>query len=334
MRLIEFLTGRTKEAVGELAALRLDGYDADDVGQVVRNVAALWERMLKASDQTWYSGDASLFAMTNVLGDRGWPAAADLHVVRSMANADKHDPYAEHDLEQLLASLERIGGELGDLTELVPGLAADLPERMRRRRMVCAIYEFFAHGETQYSFLAARDDDTWLTAREVDSFQVENRHTTQIEEELAQFDGWVVDPPELENLKKSLAESDHEFWQVAMFTASYQDVLDLMAPFQHALPLLGGLHREDRDHNVIASVVAAQITGRVEVGTTPRSAARVADIHARVSAVLALVPGGLIGLRLDRCGLETFTRSMGSAVVVDEELGLLVTSAGVVLVLQ
>ena len=198
--------------------------------------------------------------------------------------------------------------------------------------MVCAVYEFFHAGETQYSFLAASPDQTWRTVREIDAFQVENRHTSDVEAALASFDGWTPNPPEFDSLAASLRESDNELWLIASFTGSYEDVLRVLGPYQHSMPLLSGLHREDRAPHLVASAVQAFLDGLAAPQTTGRNQSSAARIHARVTSLLQQVPEDIGSLRLDRCDERGFRIASAEAVSLDDALGIAVRPDGLVLV--
>lgn len=58
--------------------------------------------------------------------------------------------------------------------------------------MVCAIDDWFAHGETEFSFLTAEPNETWRTVRENDSFQVSAKHSDVVEAALSALGGWTV----------------------------------------------------------------------------------------------------------------------------------------------
>jgi hypothetical protein len=174
--------------------LQISGYDADDVGAAARDAAALWERSLKASESGWSASKASLYAMTQELAQRGWGHTQALDTIRMAANADKHQASPAHDFETVFDAIEQLAGAVGALPDYVPRVVDLAPERLRRRRMVCAIYDWFAQGETEYSFLAAEPGDTWREVREIDSFQVSTEHSSVAEEALAALNGWTFDP--------------------------------------------------------------------------------------------------------------------------------------------
>lgn len=334
LRLVDYLETNTRRIIRDLYELQISGYDSDDLGRASRDVAALWERILKASDTNWSSSNCSLYSITEDLKSRGWTGHAALHTVRLSANSDKHEATPNHDFQSIFRAIEELSTTAATLPAHVPNIVSVLPERLRRRRMVCAVYEFFIHGESQYSFLAAKTDDTWQTVREIDAFQVRSKHTQAIEGALATLDDWVINPPELDALKTSLEASDHELWHIASFTASYQDVIDLMAPYQHDMELLPGLHREDSDHNVTASLVAARISGKPDSFLTSRSSARVHSLQERVTALFDAVSGDLTDFRLDRCTYATFSKSIPGALAADEGLGIVITHDRLVLVVE
>lgn len=197
--------------------------------------------------------------------------------------------------------------------------------------MICAVYEFFHHGETEYMFLEAGTDDTWQTVRVIDRFQIENKHCRAVEEQLAQLDSWERNPDELDKLHRSLLKSDSELWFIARFNASHHQVQSILAGYQHNLPLLQGLHREDSYGNLVATVAQALLSDE-----TPKLVGRSQldsdALRGKVAALLDLVPDRLKPLRLDRCTPEAFADALGSAVLVDEDLRALVTDRGVLLV--
>ncbi len=172
-----------------------------------------------------------------------------------------------------------------------------------------------------------------MTVRQIDTFQVKNRHSWVIEKELARFADWEANPPGLAELRASLLESDNELFRIAEFTASYTEVHELMAPYQHDMPILGGLHREDYTHNLVASAVAAFIGGANEAIVVGRHDKRTQQLSARVATLLTQVSTSAGRLRLDRCDQTVFQAALPSALVADAELGLLVQRNAVVLVL-
>ncbi len=332
MRVIDQLENGTDRAIQQAKRLKLQGYDQDQLGEVARDAAAVWERMLKASSPSWTSNNTQLYDMTEELRQAGWSTAPPkLHRIRKSANRDKHSPDPLHDVDELITCLEVIKAHLGSLATYVPGVALELPAQLRIRRMVCAVYEIFNQGETIYSFLEAAPTDTWQTVKRVDEFQVENKHQVHIESELAKLPSWAVNPAELDDLKKSLEESDSDLWQIMHFDASYQQIHDLMAPHQHDLPLLIGLHREDNAFNFVASVAQSVLTGGLP-GLLGRSPLEEQPVRQRIEALIAKVPPRLKPLRLDRCSGATFRAAVPSAQSVDEALGALVTDRGVLLI--
>lgn len=330
MRIIDELANGTARSLDKVTQLRLRGHDQDEVGEVLRNVAALWERSLKASDASWSS--LSLFEMAERLDASGWQnGSRTLHLVRRAANRDKHDAATNHRAEDAISFLRTLSEELVDLGSHLPGVMGDIPMRHRVRHMVCAVYEIFHHGETEYLFLEAAPDDTWQTVRVIDRFQIENKHCRAVEEQLAQLDSWEQNPDELRELHRSLLESDSELWLIARFNASYHQVHSIMAGYQHNLPLLGGLHREDSYGNLVASVAQALLSDE-----TPKLVGRSRldsdALRGKVEDLLDLVPDRLKPLRLDRCSPQAFADALGSAVVVDQDLRALVTDRGVLLI--
>jgi hypothetical protein len=332
MRVIDQLENGTDRAIQQAKRLKLRGYDQDELGEVARDAAAVWERMLKASNPGWTSNDTSLYEMTEALRLAGWPKApAKLHHIRKSANRDKHSPDPLHDVDQLIGWLEVIKAELGSLAPYAPGVTLELPAQLRIRRMVCAVYEIFHQGETIYRFLEAGPADTWQTSGTIDEFQVENKHHEYIESELAKLPSWSTNPPELDDLKKSLEKSDDALWQIMHFDASYQQIHDILAPLQHDLPLLPGLHREDEALNFIASVAQAVLTGG-HPDLLGRSPLDEATVRGRVEALITNVPERLKPMRLDRCSDSTFRAEAPAAHSIDEDLGALVTDRGVLLI--
>lgn len=332
VRVIDRLTNETRAIVDRVRRLQVEGYDDQDLGVVARDCAAVWERSLKASDPTWAAARASLHRMTEDLRVRGWGAASALHEVREAANTDKHDPAPSHELSELLVAAEELATACEGLEHLLPGSLAEIPERARRRRMVCAVYDYFHAGEVEYSFLAASPDDTWQTVVEVDGFQVESRHSRQVEALLSGFTGWTPNPPEFARFADSLRESDNELWMVASFTASYEDVLGVLLEFQHDMPLMRGLHREDHAPHLVATAVQDFIGERNVPGTTERNRVGALRIQARVTHLLQEVPEAVGRLRLDRCDERAFQVALVDAISSDSELGIAVRPNGLVLV--
>lgn len=333
LRIIDNLATKTQAAARRLRLLEVDGYDDDDVGVGARDTAAVWERSLKACNTRWQN--MNLYSITEELVTQGWTGASALHTIRQAANADKHDASPTHDLASTLSAISTLESSLAELTIILPAINSPLPARLRRRRMICAMYDYFTQGETEYVFLLAVDG-TWMTSRAIDSFQVRNRDSAAIEAALAQFDGWVFDPPEFELLRASLQESDNELWRIAVFTASYQDILDLLTPYQHDMELLPGLHREDRKTNTVASVLASYIAGHAQPthGLTGRNQEFAEWVSERIHRLFERCPLAPGTLRLDRCGLAVFDQLAGDALVVDRDLGVLIQRDGLALVLE
>ncbi|BAJ73192.1 ribulose-5-phosphate 4-epimerase [Microbacterium testaceum StLB037] len=329
MRIIDSLETGTLNAARRMKAFGRNGYEQEDIGSVARDVAALWERSLKAADLSWTG--KHLFAITQLIQAAGWQGAASLDVIRQAANNDKHDASPNHEYDQLLSALDVLGSSLDTLAVVTPALLNELPATLRVRRLVCAVYEVYHAGETVYSFLAADETDSWLTADGIDEFQVENRHTSEIEARLAALPSYTLNPAGLDDLKKSLLESDSELWQIMYMDASYQQIHEILAPYQHKLPLLAGLHREDEEGNVVASIAQALITGVAPV-VGPRSIVNIASISTALLAVFAQVPSRLKPLRVDRCTPQEYRGLARNCVTFDDALGVMVTDRGVVLV--
>lgn len=330
MRIVDQLENGTNRDLQHAKLLRIQGYDQDQIGEVTRNVAALWERSLKASDSRW--ANMSLFEITNLLRAAGWSEAAEeLHFIRSNANRDKHEPSPLHVADRLIVALTVLKAELGSLKKYAPGVIDQLPAQLRIRRMICAVYENFHQGETIYSLLEAEPTDTWQTCKKIDEFQVANKHDDYIEGELAKLPNWSVNPPELNHLKKSLEFSDSNLWQIMHFDASYQEIHDIMAPHQHDFPLLSGLHREDDALNFVASVAQAVLSGGLS-DLFGRSPLNEQAVRVRLEALIVKVPERLKPLRLDRCSYSAFQSALPGAIGIDTQIGALVTDRGVLLV--
>lgn len=330
MRVVDHLREETAQLQRRLRRLEVQGYDDTELGGVARDAAALWESSLKLAMGGSRAGNLNDLAVE--LAGLGWPASDALHVVRKAANRDKHEPTARHDGDALSGALVSLSDAADELLTLTAGGSAQIPERARRRRMICAIYDYFHTGDTDYSFLVADPEATWRSVGHIDSFEVDNSRSAEIEAKLAELDGWTFDPAEFGELSKSLRESDAELWRIAVFTASYQDVLNIMELHQHNKDLLPGLHRDDQAYALVASSVRGFIQGRGEVGSG-RSPERAQAIQSKVDAVLRGLPASLRPLQLDRCTATRFAELERDAIVVDRALGLLVTARGVVYVL-
>jgi hypothetical protein len=330
MRIIDELSNGLARSLEQALRLKVTGYDQDEVGETARDAAALWERSLKASHPGW--ADSSLFAITQQLRSAGWQEGADaMDFVRTSANHDKHDAQPDHDIERIIESLRVLQAQLSPLQTHAPGAASELPPRLRIRHMVCAVYEMFHTGETLYSFLEATSTDTWQTAGSIDDFQVENKHSQAVEAQLAALPAWTVNPPELSDLSSSLKESDDELWFIASFDATYQQVHDIMASYQHGLPILRGLHREDSYGNFVASVAQAVLTGGAPV-LAGRNTADLEDVQKKLDSLIRRTPDRLKPLRLDRCNAATYQNAVRAAIAVDRDIRALVTNRGVLLV--
>ena len=328
LRIIDNLSVRTHEIAAHLDELLVDGYLESDLGEVARDAAALWETNLKAA---WADRPGNtLNALANGLLALEWNASKSLHVVRSAANTAKHEHGAVHDADSIATALSDLVTEAPALELLVPGVLTELPVQLRRRRMVCAIYDHFAQGETGYVILAAAPEDTWQTATSIDGFQVSGS-TSDVEAALASLDEWEWSPASFEDLALSLRQSDSEFWRLGVFMATYQDILDLMQPFQHNRDLLPGLHREDDRGNVTASAVAAILAG-TEFSGSGRAPERTGVTLRRVAIMLSSLPPHVRPTQVDRCSGDAFQARLPTAVASDIEIGALITPSGVVFV--
>lgn len=133
--------------------------------------------------------------------------------------------------------------------------------------MICAIYDNFAHGDTEFAFLEATPMDTWMTVRRIDEFQVSSAKEEQVRSELEQLSGWEYDPPAFAGLRASLQESDTELWRIAVLTATYEEAQEIVIRYQHDFPLLRGLHRDDYVGNVLTSFALVQARRLATAGT-------------------------------------------------------------------
>ncbi|MGH2614367.1 MAG: hypothetical protein ACRDJC_03950 [Thermomicrobiales bacterium] len=326
---------------GKLAS----GYRASDVGQAARDLSALWETTLVSSGHNWSS--TYLYNQTEDLAALGWTGAPDLHLLRRTNNDAKHGTPISATAGDILAALQRLERSCSSLEPLIPGLQQDIDEP-RLRRIVCAIYDYFAQGETEFAFLEATPSDTWMTCRTFEEFQVSSSEETKIRAELEELDGWKYDPPEFDDFKASLRESDNELWRIAVFTAQYEDAHSIVSRFQHDRDLIGGLHRDDHVSNVLATLCLVQsrksangglfnveelLRGAVDAGLVPRRR----DLHELAEAVIEvfsrLNPGQRSGLIVDRANPQVFEHERSrTPAAVDQDHGMLVTREGVLFV--
>jgi hypothetical protein len=231
------------------------GYRVSDVGQAARDLSALWETTLVASGHNW-SGPY-LYNQTEDLAALGWADAADLHMIRRTNNDAKHGTPISVTADEILGALQRLEHSCSALQPLIPGLKQDAREP-RLRRIICAIYDYFAQGETEFVFIEATPADSWMTCRRLEEFQVTVSDEAIIRAELEKLSGWEYNPPEFDDLMASLRASDNDLWRIAVFTAQYEDASSIVARYQHDRELIAGLHRDDDVSNVLATLCLLQ----------------------------------------------------------------------------
>lgn len=322
------------------------GFHTSDIGQAARDVCALWESTLVMSGYAW-TGSTYLYNQVQDLSSLGWSAAEDLHMLRRTNNDAKHGSPITVSPEEVLDALGRVEKSIPELIQLVPGLQQDSNEP-RLRRTVCAIYDWFAQGETEFALFEAVPSDTWQTCRLIDEFQVNVGDEAAIFSELEKLSGWRYSPPEFVSFESSLRESDRELWKVAVFTAQYEDVIGIIARFQHNRNLLGGLHRDDSKANVLATLcivgshrfkqnVALTISGLLADGSSYGMVGRRGDLENLAGAVVKFYSEISTDYRstlcVDRARRATYDEELvKNPAAVDEENGLILSRSGVLFV--
>ncbi|GGK31721.1 hypothetical protein GCM10010124_25620 [Pilimelia terevasa] len=349
MKLQNRLTARTGEIGHNLHDRMRSGYSPYDVGAAARDMAALWESSLKKAQPQWSS--MHLKGIVEELRKLGWTARAvdALDSLRDVANEAKHDPSVTANATDVLNWIETLGGAVADLPKLVPGLqAVDIEQR--QRYMICAVYDFFTQGETQFTFLSATPEDTWQTAIEIESFQVESSVEKAIRAKLESLQGWTYSPSDFENFENSLRESDEELFKIATFVAPYSEVMAIVAPHQHDLPLLNGLHRDDTSSNLVATMVWIQVGAWnsaqfepdadqlvatcVEQGLSSRAPAEtIRDVAIGICRLFAKIPADIPRLEVDRISKSGLSQALARThLAADAGLGVVVSANGVVFI--
>lgn len=345
MNLLDKLQVSTADVRRALEEKLSSGYSSVDIGTAARNVSALWESTLVQSGHPWTSN--YLFTQTEDLTALGWMGGADLDVLRRTSNHAKHGNPVTASGRDILDALYRLELHVSSLRPLIPGLARSAQEP-RLRQMVCAIYDYSAHGETEFTFIEATPSDTWRTARSVDGFQVDARNEALVREKLEKLSGWEYDPPAFAAVRASLLESDSELWRIAIFTAEYREAQEIVASYQHNAPLLRGLHRDDYAENVLATFGLIQVRKYAADRTVYTTADLLAtalreglverrtDLLALAGAITALITTAwphMTNLTLDRANERVFEdQLLRGPLSVDRACGVLVSPEGVLFV--
>lgn len=209
VNLLEKLKVGTADICRTFESRLATGFQVSDVGQTARDISALWETTLVMSGHAW--SRTYLYYQTEDLAALGWAGTAELHLLRRTNNDAKHGTPISASAEEVLSALQRLQLSLESLAPLVPGLNQDVHE-LRLRRVVCAIYDWFAQGETEFAFLEATPSDTWQTCRTFEEMQVNSSDEGSVFADLEKLAGWRYDPPEFDAFKRSLRESDQELW--------------------------------------------------------------------------------------------------------------------------
>lgn len=345
MNYLDRLKVCTADIRRELDQKLSDGFTANEIGDAARDVAAVWETSLKGCGRTW-SG-RSLFLMNADLSALGWQGLRPLDGLRKINNDAKHG-HVNATAHEVLHELTQLEGSIALLGPLVPELKTEF-RAYRQRQIICAIYDYFAQGETEFSFLNASPEDTWQSVRRIDNFQINAQYDGAVRSQLEQLPGWEYAPEAFAGLSASLRESDSEFWRLATFTCPYPDAQQILAPYQHNRGLLPGLHHDDDRKNVLASFAIAQS----QAWTTSRefltphdllgaaSTSGLTSRHPDLTELAEALTGVLLAaspksgpVTVDRASLTTFAREVERGPAgLDASLGVLVTPEGVVFVL-
>lgn len=342
MNLLGKLATGTSDIRRTLEEKLASGYRTSDIGQAARDASALWETTLVASGHNWTN--TSLYNQTEDLDALGWTGAPDLHLIRRTNNDAKHGTPISATADDVLIALQRLEHSCSSLESIVPGLKQDIHEP-RLRRIVCAIYDYFAQGETEFAFLEATPADTCMTSNRLDEFQVNSTDEAKIRAGLERLDGWKYDPPEFEDFRNSLRESDNELWRIATFTAQYEDAYSIVSQFQHDRQLLRGLHRDDNASNVLVTLCLVRsrnsaiggVDDLLRAAAETGLVARRPDLRELAAAVIGLF-NQLASERhdvivVDRANPQVYDQERErNPTAVDPHYGLLMTQEGVLFV--
>jgi hypothetical protein len=206
-----------------------------------------------------------------------------------------------------------------------------------------------AQGETEFALLEARPTETWMTARALDTFQINVSDDKKAITELEALGGWEYSPPEFNVFAASLRDSDDELWRIAVFTSQYEDVYSILSAYQHERALLPGLHREDNAFNVLStlSVVQARtladggqlmkanelLTAATNEGLVPRRPDLAVLSEVVVRTFRKLAPEVARAVRVDRANARVFESEQNrSPLALDATYGVLVSPEGVLFV--
>ncbi|WIE72357.1 hypothetical protein [Curtobacterium sp. MCJR17_020] len=342
MNLLGKLALGTSDIRRNLEEKLASGYLASDVGRAARDASALWETTLVASGHNWTN--TYLYNQTEDLAALGWTGAPDLHLIRRTNNDAKHGTPISATADDILVALQRLERLSSSLEPIVPGLRQNINEP-RLRRIVCAIYDYFAQGETEFAFLEARPADTWMTCNRLDAFQVNSTDEAEVRAGLEMLDGWKYDPSEFEDLRSSLRESDNELWRIATFTAQYEDAYSIVSQFQHDRKLLRGLHRDDDLSNVLVTLCLVRsrdsaigdVDGLLRAAAEAGLVSRRRDLRELAAAVIGMF-NQLASERhyviiVDRANPQVYDQERErNPLAVDPHHGLLMTQEGVLFV--
>lgn len=322
------------------------GYRRSDIGEAARDLCALWESTLVMSGHSWTN--TYLYHQAEDLAALGWMGATDLHLIRKTNNDDKHGTPVTATAVEILDAISRVEQSIAFLKPLVPGLQQDVLEP-RLRRIVCAIYDHFTQAETEFALLEARPAETWMTARALDTFQINVSDEKAARTQLEALEGWEYDPPAFKTFAASLRDSDDELWRIAVFTSQYEDVYSILSSYQHERALLPGLHRDDDASNVLSTLSLVQARSLADSGQLmkasellaaatkeglvtrrpdlPLLAEVVVDTFRKLSPEVAQV------VRVDRANARVFASEQNRAsLALDAKYGVLVSPEGVLFV--
>jgi len=268
VRRVDDLGQQLRTARAELESLLVAEYTDVQLGAIARDVAAAWERTLKAAEPMWSNKHlAPLIA--ELVGLQVPPTVTDaLDRMRLAANADKHDSTPRHDSEQLMADIETLVRGISDVAGVVPDLAVDTGSAPRRRVFI-AIYDYETHGESELHIFPSNATVPRFYNREMDTVQIDMLAIDQIAADAATFGLWEWDPPAYATLTEQYRRESSQIYKSASFVGDYRELIRLLARSQHAHAdgLLPGLHRADQW--VSARTAAAMATVDSSGGATP-----------------------------------------------------------------
>ncbi|MCM3920249.1 hypothetical protein ND748_00910 [Frankia sp. AiPs1] len=247
MRLDEHLDEQLHSDEYRLQDLFEGEYNDFEVGDIVRDAAALCERTFKAAKPEWAGKplyDFGVFLRASGVSDEIVDA---LDRIRRAANRDKHEATPRHDADDVLADLATIRAGLPSIGRVLTGLAGTYSATARRRVYV-TVYDYFHAGESELVVFPATATTPRFYNVDIDVVQIAGRRLDEVVAALEMIGEWQWSPPAYQALTEQYEKESSEFYRAASFEGDYRQFIRTVANFQRpeSAELLPGLHRADQ----------------------------------------------------------------------------------------